>query len=98
MGLGAVLVADYYGLLWLTGRMALTDALNGLQAGLLNRRMVDRRPTEQPPRRFLAWGAGTGSSDLFPQGTSPRGVGLGSLRAQEPRPTGRAGTSPLRCG
>ncbi|MET9418513.1 hypothetical protein ABZY03_30850 [Streptomyces klenkii] len=104
LGFGAVLVADYYGLLWLTGRMALTDALdntarlhtpiwagltglvgsgmllhpdtsstptriklvmvlllslNGLQAGLLNRRMADRRPGEQPPRRFLAWGAGT---------------------------------------
>ncbi|GHF41935.1 hypothetical protein GCM10010218_23750 [Streptomyces mashuensis] len=104
LGFGAVLVADYYGLLWLTGRMALNDALdaagrlhtpiwaglaglvgsgvllhpdtsstltrvklvlvlllslNGLQAGLLNRRMTGRRPGEQPPRRFLAWGAGT---------------------------------------
>ncbi|MFI9045616.1 hypothetical protein [Streptomyces sp. NPDC053427] len=104
LGFGAVLVADYYGLLWLTGRMALTDALdsaarlhtpiwaglaglvgsgmllhpdtsstltriklvmvlllslNGLQAGLLNRRMAARRPSEQPPRRFLAWGAGS---------------------------------------
>lgn len=104
LGFGAVLVADYYGLLWLTGRMSLMDALdsagrlhtpiwagltglvgsgillhpdtsstltrvklvmvlllslNGLQAGLLNRRMAARRPGEQPPRRFLAWGAGT---------------------------------------
>ncbi|MFE0045142.1 hypothetical protein [Streptomyces albireticuli] len=104
LGFGAVLVADYYGLLWMIGRMTLTDALdgaarlhtpiwagltglvgsgmllhpdttsaltrvklvmvlvlslNGLQAGLLNRRMADRRPGAQPPRRFLAWGAGT---------------------------------------
>ncbi|MBZ4318425.1 hypothetical protein [Streptomyces huiliensis] len=104
LGFGAVLVADYYGLLWLTGRMALTEALdgaarlhtpiwagltglvgsgmllhpdtsstltrvklvmvlvlslNGLQAGLLNRRAAGLRPSEQPSRRFLAWGAGT---------------------------------------
>ncbi|WP_424888238.1 hypothetical protein [Streptomyces sp. XH2] len=105
LGFGAVLVADYYGMLWLTGRMSLMDtldsagrlhtpiwaglaglvgsgvllhpdtsstptriklvmvlalSLNGLQAGLLNRRMAAaRRPGGQPPRRFLAWGAGT---------------------------------------
>ncbi|MFH8787550.1 hypothetical protein [Streptomyces roseoverticillatus] len=105
LGFGAVLVADYYGLLWLTGRMSLRDALdgagrlhtpvwagltglvgsgillhpdtsstltrvklamvlalslNGLQAGLLNRRMAAaRRPGARPPRRFLAWGAAT---------------------------------------
>ncbi|SPE64321.1 hypothetical protein SNS2_5648 [Streptomyces netropsis] len=70
--------------MWLTGRMALTDALNGLQAGLLNRRTADRRPTEQPPCRFLAWGAGTGSSDLFPQDTSPRGVGSDHWETKSP--------------
>ncbi|MEV4438449.1 hypothetical protein AB0K09_05415 [Streptomyces sp. NPDC049577] len=104
LGFGAVLVADYYGLLWLTRRMPLTDALegagrlhlpiwaglaglvgsgillqpdtsstltrtklvlvlllslNGLQAGLLNRRMAERRPRERPRRRHLAWAAGT---------------------------------------
>ncbi|MEV4927111.1 hypothetical protein [Streptomyces roseoverticillatus] len=35
-------------------------SLNGLQAGLLNRRMAAaRRPGARPPRRFLAWGGAT---------------------------------------
>ncbi|GHF60058.1 hypothetical protein GCM10010218_47050 [Streptomyces mashuensis] len=104
LGFGAVLVADYYGLLWLTGRMSLADAmgganrlhlpiwaglaglvgsgvflhpntsslptrvklvmvlmlsLNGLQAGLLNRRAAGRRPGEEPGRGFLVWATGT---------------------------------------
>ncbi|MFD4975491.1 hypothetical protein [Streptomyces sp. NPDC058424] len=104
LGFGAVLVADYYGLLWISGRCTLIDALgstarlhvpiwtglaglvlsgmmlhpdptstftriklalvliltlNGLQAGLLNRRMA--RQASSPPLapRLLAWGATT---------------------------------------
>ncbi|MFD5795329.1 hypothetical protein ACFWIO_17650 [Streptomyces diastatochromogenes] len=103
LGFGAVLVADYWALLWLTGRSTLHDALtgtarlhvpiwaglaglvasgvmlepdlgsaptriklglvlaltlNGLQAGLLNRRMTQRSTTALTPR-LLAWGAAT---------------------------------------
>ncbi|MEV8558215.1 hypothetical protein AB0478_17515 [Streptomyces sp. NPDC051917] len=103
LGFGAVLVADYYALLCLTGRCALRDALNnagrlhvpiwtglaglvasgvmlhpdfgsaltriklglvlvltlnGLQAGLLNRRMTQQGAAAFAPR-FLAWGAAT---------------------------------------
>ncbi|MEV8461553.1 MULTISPECIES: hypothetical protein [Streptomyces] len=103
LGFGAVLVADYYALLFLTGRCTLRDALtttgrlhapiwaglvglvasgallhpdlgsvltrvklglvlaltlNGLQAGVLNRRMRDETGTPLTGR-LLAWGAGT---------------------------------------
>ncbi|MEV6052038.1 hypothetical protein [Streptomyces sp. NPDC052107] len=103
LGFGAVLVADYHGLLWISGRCSLRDTLdstarlhapiwtglaglivsgvilhpdltspltrtklalvliltlNGLQAGLLNRRMAQHASTPVPPR-FLAWGATT---------------------------------------
>ncbi|GAA2226816.1 hypothetical protein [Streptomyces indiaensis] len=103
LGFGAVLVTDYYALLYLTGRCALRDALNstahlhvpiwtglaglvasgvmlnpnlgstltriklglvlgltlnGLQAGLLNRRMMQQGSGVFSPR-LLAWGAAT---------------------------------------
>ncbi|MHB9851166.1 hypothetical protein ACSYGO_18205 [Streptomyces krungchingensis] len=103
LGFGAVLVADYYALLYLTGRCTLRDALNctahlhvpiwtglaglvasgamlhpnlastltrvklglvlaltlnGLQAGLLNRRMAQQGGAALTPR-LLAWGAAT---------------------------------------
>ncbi|WP_216373029.1 hypothetical protein [Streptomyces tailanensis] len=103
LGFGAVLVADYYGLLWMTRRCTLHDALagtarlhvpiwaglaglvvsgvmlspdlastitrtklalvlaltlNGLQAGLLNRRMAQHASTPLP-ERLLVWGATT---------------------------------------
>ncbi|MEV5240783.1 hypothetical protein AB0K89_17020 [Streptomyces cinnamoneus] len=103
LGFGAVLVADYYGLLWITGRCSLQDAvgsasrlhfpiwaglaglvasglflhpnpsapltlaklvmvlvlsLNGLQAGLLNKRMAAHAATSAEPR-YLAWGGAT---------------------------------------
>ncbi|MEU4213362.1 hypothetical protein AB0F13_25845 [Streptomyces sp. NPDC026206] len=103
LGFGAVLVADYFGLLWITGRCSLRDALgsagrlhfpiwaglaglvasgtmlhpnpsstltcvklvmvlvlslNGLQAGLLNKRMAQHGSTDPAPR-FLAWGGAT---------------------------------------
>ncbi|MEU8028537.1 hypothetical protein AB0C13_07820 [Streptomyces sp. NPDC049099] len=103
LGFGAVLVADYYALLYLTGRCTLRDALNstthlhvpvwtglvglvasgvmlhpdlgfastriklglvlaltlnGLQAGLLNRRMLQQGSAALGPR-LLAWGAAT---------------------------------------
>lgn len=102
LGFGAVLVADYHGLLWITGRCTLNDALgsaarlhvpiwtglaglvvsgvmlhpdltspltrtklalvliltlNGLQAGLLNRRTAQRASSTPLPPRLLAWGA-----------------------------------------
>ncbi|WP_433242797.1 hypothetical protein ACQPYK_38720 [Streptosporangium sp. CA-135522] len=103
LGFGAVLVADYHGLLWMVGRCTLSDilvsttrlhlpvwtglaglvvsgvilhpdlaspltrtklalvlllTLNGLQTGLLSRRMEQGGPTSLPPR-LLAWGATT---------------------------------------
>ncbi|MFF7726987.1 hypothetical protein [Streptomyces sp. NPDC008001] len=103
LGFGAVLVADYYGLLWMTGRCTLKEALgsagrlhtpiwaglvglvasgmllhpnpsatltsvklvlvlllslNGLQAGVLNRRMAEQ-PSASPSPRILAWGGAT---------------------------------------
>ncbi|WP_432186120.1 hypothetical protein [Streptomyces sp. Tue6028] len=103
LGFGAVLVADYYALLYLTGRCTLRDALNctahlhvpiwtglaglvasgamlhpnlastltrvklglvlaltlnGLQAGILNRRMAQQGGAALTPR-LLAWGAAT---------------------------------------
>ncbi|MFF5211917.1 hypothetical protein [Streptosporangium sp. NPDC000396] len=103
LGFGAVLVVDYHGLLWMSGRCALRDVLestarlhfpiwtglaglvvsgvmlhpdltspltrtklalvlvltlNGLQAGLLNRRMARHVSTALAPR-LLAWGATT---------------------------------------
>ncbi|MFF4352535.1 hypothetical protein [Streptomyces sp. NPDC001530] len=104
LGFGAVLVADYYGLLWMTGRSTLSDTLvgtarlhvpiwtglagliasgvmlhpdmtasltrtklalvliltlNGLQAGLLHRRMAEQASSAPLPRRMLVWGAFT---------------------------------------
>ncbi|MFE1953660.1 hypothetical protein ACFW9D_24695 [Streptomyces sp. NPDC059524] len=104
LGFGAVLIADYYGLLWMTGRCSLNDALagtarlhvpiwtglaglvgsgvllhpdlaspltrtklvlvlvltlNGLQAGLLNRRTAQHAASAPLTPRFLAWGATT---------------------------------------
>ncbi|MER5373734.1 hypothetical protein [Streptomyces sp. NPDC002553] len=104
LGFGAVLVADYYALLCLTGRCTLSEALdsagrlhvpiwtglvglvasgvmlhpdlgsaltriklglvlvltlNGLQAGLLNRRMTQRSSAAALAPRFLARGAAT---------------------------------------
>ncbi|MGW7378707.1 hypothetical protein [Streptomyces sp. NPDC054794] len=104
LGFGAVLMADYYALLFLTGRCALRDALgstahlhvpiwtglaglvasgvmlqpdldspltrvksvlvlvltlNGLQAGLLNRRMAQRATAAVLAPRFLGWGTAT---------------------------------------
>ncbi|MFE7113173.1 hypothetical protein ACFU98_43225 [Streptomyces sp. NPDC057575] len=104
LGFGAVLVADYYGLLWITGRCTLRDTLgstarlhipiwtglaglvisgvmlqpdltstltrtklalvliltlNGLQAGLLNKRMAEQASSTQLTPRLLAWGAAT---------------------------------------
>ncbi|MGW6754929.1 hypothetical protein [Streptomyces sp. NPDC055006] len=105
LGFGAVLVADYYGPLWITGRCTLNDAalgstvrlhvpiwtglaglvvsgvmlhpdltspltliklglvliltLNGLQAGLLNRRTAQRASSTPLTPRLLAWGATT---------------------------------------
>jgi len=104
LGFGAVLVADYCGLLWITGRCTLNDALgstarlhvpiwtglaglvvsgvmlhpdltsaltrtklalvliltlNGLQAGLLNRRTTRRASSAPLTPRLLAWGATT---------------------------------------
>ncbi|GAA3370646.1 hypothetical protein GCM10020367_18090 [Streptomyces sannanensis] len=108
LGFGAVMVADYYGLLWMSGRCGLQDMLgatsrlhtpiwaglaglvttgmmlhpdlsspltltklalvavltvNGLQAGLLNRRMKQRQSDLRPGARLgtglLAWGATT---------------------------------------
>ncbi|WP_327428505.1 hypothetical protein [Streptomyces sp. NBC_01236] len=103
LGFGAVMVADYYGLLWISGRCTLSDTLsgtarlhtptwtglaglvlsgtllhpdltstltrtklalvltltlNGLQAGLLNRRMAQHTAAPLTPR-LLAWGATT---------------------------------------
>lgn len=103
LGFGAVMVTDYYGLLWISGRCTLSDTLsgtarlhapvwtglaglvlsgtllhpdltstltrtklalvltltlNGLQAGLLNRRMAQHTATPLTPR-LLAWGAAT---------------------------------------
>ncbi len=103
LGFGAVLVADYYGLLWMTGRCTLREALgsagrlhapiwaglvglvasgmllhpnpsatltavklvmvlvlslNGLQAGLLNRRMAEQA-SASPSTGILAWGGAT---------------------------------------
>ncbi|MFI6444197.1 hypothetical protein [Kitasatospora sp. NPDC050543] len=103
LGFGAVLVADYYGMPWMTRRCTLHETLgtttrlhtpiwaglaglvvsgmmlepelaspitrvklalvlvltvNGLQAGLLNRRMAQHGPTPLTGR-LLAWGAGT---------------------------------------
>ncbi len=103
LGFGAVLVADYYALLFLTGRCSLRDALNstarlhvpiwsglaglvtsgmmlhpdlgstltriklglvlvltlnGLQAGVLNRRMPQQGTSTLTPR-LLVWGAAT---------------------------------------
>ncbi len=103
LGFGAVLVADYYGLLWMTGRCTLAEAigstsrlhvpiwaglaglvlsgtllhpnpaatptlvklvmvlvlaLNGLQAGLLNKRMAEQAHGT-PGRGLLAWGGAT---------------------------------------
>ncbi|WP_457029374.1 hypothetical protein [Kitasatospora sp. P5_F3] len=103
LGFGAVLVADYHGLLWMTRRCTLFETLrttsrlhvpiwaglaglvvsgmmlepdlaspltriklilvllltvNGLQAGLLDRRMADHSAAALTPR-LLAWGAGT---------------------------------------
>ncbi|MFJ8083392.1 hypothetical protein ACIQ6Y_22640 [Streptomyces sp. NPDC096205] len=104
LGFGAVLVADYYALLWLTGRCTLPDTLtaaarlhlpiwtglaglvasgvllhpdlgstltrtklalilvltvNGLQAGLLNRRTAQHPAGSPLGTRLLAWGAAT---------------------------------------
>ncbi|MEV4432969.1 hypothetical protein [Streptomyces sp. NPDC049555] len=106
LGFGAVLVADYWGLLWMTGRCTLTEALgstsrlhvpiwaglvglvfsglflhpnpfatptlikmvlvlvltlNGLQAGLLDRRMAEQaeRRAGGPTNALLAWGGAT---------------------------------------
>ena len=104
LGFGAVLVADYYGLLWISGRCTLSEALgstarlhvpiwtglaglvisgvmlhpdltspltrtklalvliltlNGLQAGLLNRRTAQRASSTPLTPRLLAWGATT---------------------------------------
>ncbi|MFF3059917.1 hypothetical protein [Streptomyces sp. NPDC057909] len=104
LGFGAVLVADYHGLLWISGRCTLNDALgsttrlhvpiwtglaglvvsgvmlhpdltsaltrtklalvlvltlNGLQAGLLNRRTAQRASSTPLTPRLLAWGAAT---------------------------------------
>ncbi|MEU1814988.1 hypothetical protein ABZ543_07305 [Streptomyces roseifaciens] len=103
LGFGAVLVADYYGLLWITGRCSLQEALgsagrlhlpvwaglvglvlsgmllhpspsstltavklvlvlllslNGLQAGLLDKRMAEQASASPAPR-LLAWGGAT---------------------------------------
>ncbi|MFC9327119.1 hypothetical protein [Kitasatospora sp. NPDC057015] len=104
LGFGAVLVADYYGMLWMTRRCSLRETLgatsrlhtpiwaglaglvvsgmmlhpdlsspitrtklvlvvvltvNGLQAGLLNKRMTEHPVTAPVTGRLLAWGAGT---------------------------------------
>ncbi|MGW1892776.1 hypothetical protein ACWCP6_21435 [Streptomyces sp. NPDC002004] len=104
LGFGAVLMADYWGLLWMSGRCTLREALdtagrlhvpiwtglaglvvsgmalepdlssaftrtklalvvaltlNGLQAGLLNRRMAQQDPAAPLARGLLARGAAT---------------------------------------
>ncbi|MDI2129549.1 hypothetical protein [Yinghuangia seranimata] len=104
VGFGAVLAADFHGLLWITGRCDLREAVvvtnrlntpiwaglvglvlsgvllrpdldspftwakltfvvlltgNGLQAGLLARRLADADRAGPPARRTMAWGLGT---------------------------------------
>ncbi|MGK5548760.1 hypothetical protein ACSNOH_29110 [Streptomyces sp. URMC 127] len=123
LGFGAVLVADYYGLLWITGRCSLREALgsagrlhtpiwaglvalvasgmllhpnpsatltavklvlvlvlslNGLQAGLLNRRMAEQS-SASPSTGVLVWG---GATALVSQICWWGAVGIGFLNTQ----------------